>query len=190
MKANTNQRECSYTYVCRGRKEKGICKARGIGSKTIDNLVMEGLRQALESERDAISRAIEAEITSTPPVPDRSAIRDRDLKEARSRVIDLFTSQIIDKQELTERLAIIDAQLKEGPRKEDRAHLSQFEIESLLDGWEDEWRTCTDAEKRALVLTLCSGIIINRDATGFVELIIKTNLAPGIISNRERSLER
>jgi hypothetical protein len=158
-KANRGNRTLSYSYVCRGRKEKGICKQPSFGSGRIDTLLRNGLRQGLECELDTLKGSIDGQMSAQRQT-DRNTSRLRDLKDSRIRVVDLYTSGIIDKPELEGRIAVIDQQMKQLALQPYRSAFATGDVMGLLDSWDDTWGNLSDLEKRSLVLSLCGSIIV------------------------------
>lgn len=182
-KAHIGNRKNSYSYVCRGHKEKGICRQSAVGSRRIDRLIQDGLKQGLEYELSNLQGAIDTQ-AHTQRHAERNISRGRDLKDSRVRVIDLYTSGIIDKVELEDRLATIDQQLKTIAHKPERTTFRAEDVVALLDNWDIAWPSLTDAEKRSLVLSICDRIVV-RFIGMRISLDIQSKLAQGIITIEE-----
>ncbi len=188
FKGNVGNRTNSYTYVCRGKKEKGVCRARGLGCQRLDRLIGQGIEEALTSELESLRRvAQDIDQTTEQPRTDVQANRRRTLKESRERLIDLYTSGIItDKADLQARLEIIDAQLTDvtAPKP---ARLTADQIVSMLEEWSATWGAMPDADKRQVLLTLCPRIYASESDEQGTVLVMETTLSAGNVEVSERA---
>lgn len=179
MKAHKINRQVSYSYVCRGNKEKGICNASSIGCGIIDRLAGMGLEEALTRNLEMIRQAATEAADSRPT--DASAGQKRRLMDSRNRLVDLYASGIIEKGDLEQRLVGIDKQLLELNTEKPASKLTESEVVSLLDDWPTRWQEYTPEEKRGLVLVLCPRIYVDHIARQSTTIIMDTTLGAGMI---------
>lgn len=175
----------AYTYVCRGHKERGICDAKSISSARVDKLVQEGLGKALQAEADHI-HSIKLKESSGKAHTKQDVVfrRLRELKDSRSRLIDLYIAKIITKDELDDKLHLLDEEVKQCEVNMHREYISMDEIMQLLKSWSDTWTNWTAEDKRAFLLMMVSRIVIWITGKS-AKIDIYTNLREGIVTVSE-----
>ena len=98
---------------------------------------------------------------------------------SRGRLIDLYTSGIINKPDLEARLPAIDEQLKEPESRPRRQVLSMSDIAGMLAEWEIFWPTLDAKTKRTLLLSICPQIYMDHSGKRSTTLTLATVLEAG-----------
>lgn len=182
-KVHRGNRKSSYTYVCRGKYDKGICGAPAIGSQSLDKLVGIGLETALRTELDNLRKTAQeqAESPALAGAINAAMRRQATLKESRKRAVDFGISGLISREDMEERLKEIDAQLRDIVESKPAVTMTPEYIEDLLQDWTVKWATWDDAIKRSLVLATCSRIFIRRGVAEKHIITLETCLSAGNI---------
>jgi site-specific DNA recombinase len=175
FKAHQGGRE-SYrylSYVCRGKKDKGVCNMPSIGSAKAERMIVVALENALKRE---LSRIVELENEPPGQAQEMATIsRHRSLMDARSRIIDLHTAGLISKEETTRRITDIDRQLERLPLQRKVYKFTPEELEAVLDNFVANWYAWDDETRRSVLLTFCSRILVSREG-GMLTLTLETCL--------------
>jgi hypothetical protein len=180
LKVHTTNRVSSWAYVCRGRKDYGVCRGRSIGSGRIDRLVGIGLETALSAARDSLLRLAEesAQDATTEAQEQAFARRHANLQESRAKTVDLYVAGIISREDMEHRVGEIDRQLKECDKPKEKPPVFTADMLSgMLVKWPEKWVAMDAADKRALVLNTCSRVVVKPES-----IVLDTNLPCGLVT--------
>jgi hypothetical protein len=162
------------SYVCRGKKDKGICDMPKIGSAKAERMIVTALENALRQELDRMQQILNEPDSNQQDVT--FVNHHRSLMEARNRVVDLHVGGIISKEDAGARIANIDKQLAKLPQQRKSFRLTPEELTELLDKFPAKWYSWDDDTRRSILTTICSRIIVKREV-GLLTLTLETCLS-------------
>jgi site-specific DNA recombinase len=164
-------------YICRGRVESGICKARRISSNWLNNVVPVGLTRALESH---LSSFDVPEEPSEYPEKNNDA-RIRSLRECKKRKQEMYACGIIESiDELKSQLAEVDKEIEELTVTPQITPFSRDDLVELAAHIQDYWGNMTVDERRSLLLTMCPDIFVHSSDPRWIRL--ETRLPIGSVT--------
>jgi DNA invertase Pin-like site-specific DNA recombinase len=166
-------------YVCRGKKERGICAARKVSSNWLDAHVPEGLKVAIESERLLIAEATRNDDQERIAEESRRR-RISGLKEKKRRNRQMFEAGIIDAvEELQARLAELDREIEELSSRGIQRHATTSAVLEVVDNLPEYWPSATVDERRKMLLAFCPTLYLDTQKR---QVTMPTTLSVGTIT--------
>ena len=189
--------QCGYTYkvartcngyeqyICRGRKERGVCDAPKLQSTWLDRLVPVGFQ-------DALTRELAFLDTETGPddaIPEdhTKPRRIANLRAVAKRKQEMYAHGIIvDIGQLKTELAAIDTEIAELSSRTDKpAIFSKAELQNLATNFDEYWESLQTPMKHALLLAISPRIHVY-SLTMPRKIILDTILSCGKIEVEEK----
>jgi site-specific DNA recombinase len=163
------------SWVCRRKKESGLCDSRSVSNKYIDRLIGEAVTRIFKHYADELTSGKHAPKPKHDP-----ARRERELQARRDRTVRAYIEGTIDEVERDKYLGEIEGQKQEKP-KEGKA-LTAVDVRLLIGKLDEDWHAKPQDAKRALLLGIGASVTVCTAAEEYLWVSVATNLPIGTVS--------